>query len=458
MLYKNRVGSRLQMGRLTIKQKIIACSGTIIVGVIILCGLIIYLVNKNQDVLIHNRARVLMSNSIYEANQGDYRSLEEYSYLVINLSGDVIHSNQKKDLEQSPIDMKTITGNSYGIQKNENYVYSAPVLENELQTGTIFVQIPYEKLIEKPYYLIGIMLAVGMILLITILHFIRFLNQDILVPIHQVHLSTKKIRQGNLLERVQYDYDGEIGTLCHDFEGLRDELAYSIQNEKRLKEKEKLLLAYISHDLRTPIATISGYVEGIHTGLVKGERVQEYTSIILKKVTMLNGLIDDILEHSKAQLYEFDIQKVECYSKEFFTSIVEESREDVRKKGLEFKCTEIPNVLLSIDQKRIRQVLQNLVGNAMKFTNKGTITILFRYEDGKLIIAVHDTGIGIPATDQAMIFEAFYRGEKARTLNVSGSGLGLSIAKYIVSQHGGRIFCDSILNEGTTLEFYIPVA
>lgn len=446
------------MGRLTIKQKIITYSGSIIIGVIILCGLIIYLVNKNQDALIHNRARVLMNNCIYEANQGVYTSLKEYSYLVMNLRGEVIYSNQKNDMVQSSIDMKTVTGNSYGGQRNRNYIYSAPLLENESQVGTIFVQIPYGKLIMKPYYLIGIMVVVSIIVLITILRFIHFLNQDILVPIRQVHLSTKKIREGNLLERVHYDYDDEIGKLCHDFEGLREELAYSIQNERHLKEKEKLLLAYISHDLRTPIATISGYVEGIHTGLVKDDRVQEYTSIILKKITMLNGLIDDILEHSKAQLHEFDILKSECYSKEFFTSIVEESKEDVKKKGLEFKCNEIPNLLLVIDQKRIRQVLQNLIGNAMKFTKKGTISILFRYEEGKLFIAVHDTGIGIPATDQAMIFDAFYRGEKARTLNVPGSGLGLSIAQYIVSQHGGRIFCDSVLNEGTTLEFYIPVA
>lgn len=172
---------------------------------------------------------------------------------------------------------------------------------------------------------------------------------------------------------------------------------------------------------------------------------------------MLNGLIDDILEHSKAQLHEFDIQKEECYSRDFLYGIVEEFKKDILKIGLEFKTNEIPNLLINIDQKRIRQVLQNLVGNAMKFTKKGEVSIQFRYEEEKLFIAVQDTGVGISATDQSMIFEPFYRGEKARTLNIPGSGLGLSIAKYIVTQHGGRIFCDSVLNKGTTMEFYIPV-
>lgn len=445
------------MGRLTIKQKIAIYTIVILLELVMLCGLIIHLVNRNEDTLIHNRARVLMNNRIYEMNQGDYTPLEPYSYLAINLSGEVLHSNKMNGVVKNNVDMMTVSGNYCGKWENNKYVYSAPILDNGSQVGTIFVGIPYDKLRGKPYYCIGIMLAISIAVLITIIQFIRFLNKDVLIPIRQIHLSTKKIREGDFGERVRYDYDGEIGTLCHDFEGLRDELAYSIQNERRMKEKEKLLLAYISHDLRTPIATISGYVEGIHTGLVKGERVQEYTAIILKKITMLNGLIDDILEHSKAQLHEFDIQKEECYSRDFFHDIVEDFKKDVLKNGLEFKNNEIPNLLINIDQKRILQVLQNLVGNSMKFTEKGEISIQFRYEEGKLFIAVHDTGIGISATDQSMIFEPFYRGEKARTLNVPGSGLGLSIAKYIVTQHGGRIFYDSVLNKGTTMEFYIPV-
>ncbi|WP_455715723.1 HAMP domain-containing sensor histidine kinase [Anaerosporobacter sp.] len=444
------------MGRLTIRHKIYIYSSAILLGLVLLCGIIIYLVNTNVDTLIHNRARVLMNNCIFEVNQGDYTSLEAYTYLTINLSGEVIHSNPK-NMVQNKVDMKIVTGNSYG-KKSGNYVYSAPILEDGLQVGTIYVEIPYEKLIKKSYFCIYVMAVTIIAVLVILIKFILFLHRDILLPIRQVHQSTKKIREGDFRERVRYDYDGEIGLLCHDFESLRDELDYSIQNERLLKEKEKLLLAYISHDLRTPIATISGYVEGIHTGLVKDERVQEYTSIILKKITMLNGLIDDILEHSKAQLHEFDIHKTECYSRDFFTGIVEELRGDIMKKGLEFRSNEIPNLLINIDQKRILQVLQNLVGNAMKFTEKGTIAIQFRYESEKLFIAVLDTGVGISATDQSMIFEPFYRGEKARTLNVPGSGLGLSISQYIVTQHGGRIFCDSVLDEGTTMEFYIPVA
>lgn len=197
MLHKNRMGSRLQMGRLRIRQRIIIYFGAILLGLIVLCGLIIYLFNRNADTLIHNHARVLMSNSIYEMNQGDYTALEAYPYLAINLSGEVIHSNQKNGVVMSNVDMKTVTGNSYGKRMSENYIYSAPILKNGAQVGTIFVGIPYEELIEKPYYTIGFMVATSIALLITVIHFIRFLNQDILIPIRQIHLSTKKICEGD---------------------------------------------------------------------------------------------------------------------------------------------------------------------------------------------------------------------------------------------------------------------
>ncbi|HKL99377.1 MAG TPA: HAMP domain-containing sensor histidine kinase, partial [Mobilitalea sp.] len=238
---------------------------------------------------------------------------------------------------------------------------------------------------------------------------------------------------------------------------LRSELKFTTEKEKILREKEKLLLAYISHDLRTPIASISGYVEGIHANIVTGDRVQEYTGIILKKIHMLNSLIDDILEHSKARLHEFEIRRQECYSKKYFEDMMIEAKQDIEKKGLAFSYSQIPEVIINIDEKRIRQVMQNLLGNAMKFTESGEINVDYRVDNNYMLITVRDTGIGIAAIDIPMVFNEFYRGEKARTLNVQGSGLGLSISKYIVEQHGGRIECDSILDQGTALQFSIPI-
>jgi len=317
--------------------------------------------------------------------------------------------------------------------------------------------VPYSLVGDKSVYVYIIMTFI-IVYMISIMYILtRLIFKDILEPINKIHKVTNSIREGHLKERLYYDYDGEIGTLCHDFEGLRSDLEYSTENEKMLKEKEKLLMAYISHDLRTPIATISGYVEGIHNDIVKGDRVHEYTAIILKKIGMLNSLIDDILEHSQAQLHEFEIKKCECYSRQYFEEIMMEAKQDVEKKGLVFSYSQIPEVLINIDGKRIKQVMQNLLGNAMKFTNEGQISVNYTLVKNYLLIAVKDTGVGIAAIDIPMIFDEFYRGEKARTLNVQGSGLGLSISKYIVEQHGGRIECDSILDQWTEVQFSIPI-
>ncbi|SEW35803.1 HAMP domain-containing sensor histidine kinase [[Clostridium] fimetarium] len=445
------------MGKLTIKLKICVLLVAILIGVASLCVSIVVVNERNTDRDMFNRTKVLLNNGIYMANGLDFSELDQYTYSVVNLSGKVLYSNDLKSPVGEQMELKMLSGMSKGDIASDDMIYSTPFIRNDVQVGTIYVSVPYSLVSDKHVSVYVIMAFIIIYIISTIFLLIRLMFKDILEPISMIHKVTNSIRDGHFQDRLYYDYDGEIGTLCHDFEGLRSDLEYSTENEKKLKEKEKLLMAYISHDLRTPIATISGYVEGIHNDIVKGDRVHEYTSIILKKIGMLNSLIDDILEHSQAQLHEFEIKKCECYSRKYFDEIMIEAKQDVDKKGLTFSYSQIPDVLINIDEKRIRQVMQNLLGNAMKFTNEGQISVNYKVENDYLLIAVRDTGIGIAAIDIPMVFGEFYRGEKARTLNVQGSGLGLSISKYIVEQHGGRIECDSILDQWTEIQFSISI-
>lgn len=445
------------MGKLTIKQRICILIAAIFIGIAGLCVNIVVLGQRNTDKGIYNRTKVLLNDDIHKANNLDFSELEKYTYSIINLSGKIIYSNDSKLPVGKLIELKMLSGMSKGDITSEYMIYSAPFIRDNIQAGTIYVSVPYSLIRERQVYLYVIVAIVAAYILGFMYSLIKLILKDILKPIEELHKVTNSIREGHLEEHLYYDYDGEIGTLCHDFEALRSNLEFSTLNANKLKEKEKLLLAYISHDLRTPIATISGYVEGIHNDIVTGDRVHEYTAIILNKISMLNSLIDDILEHSKAQLHEFEIKKCECYSKKYFEEIMIEAKQDIEKKGLVFSYSQIPNVLINIDKKRIKQVMQNLLGNAMKFTDKGQISVNFKLEKNNLMITVKDTGMGIAAMDIPMVFHAFYRGEKARTLNVQGSGLGLSISKYIVKEHGGRIECDSILDQWTAIEFSIPI-
>jgi signal transduction histidine kinase len=408
----------------------------------------------------YQNMKVLLHDDIIKASSQDFSGLEKYNYTIYNLDGVVTYSNDSTFEIGKKVDLSILNGHDQGKSSDTMMTYVTPYVVNEVQQGMLYVSVP-KGLVEhqnksKVYY-IGA-LAVFLVLLIVEWQTARIVRRDVIHPIKELHKVTNSIQSGILDEPLRYDYDGEIGTLCHDFEALRSELQFSKENEKKLKEKEKLLLAYISHDLKTPLATISGYVEGIHNDIITGDHLHEYTGIILQKIQMLNALINDILEHSKSQLNKFTIQKEEVYARPFFTDILMETEAECKKNSRVFTYNEVPDVLLTIDTKRIKQVMQNLFGNAMKFTKSGDqIIVTFTLQEEKICVSVKDTGMGIEAMALPFVFQEFYRGEKARTLNVAGSGLGLSISKFIVEHHGGQIDCDSILGEWTEVMFTLPL-
>lgn len=452
------MGCGIQMGKGIIHFKVRISLLIIILSNLILCFYFFNMINSERNNPSNSKGRILLNNEIYKAQNGDYSGLSKYIFTNYDLEGRVIKSNNEETKEGTKVDIKTIS--SLDVHRDyKTTTYTSPYILNGTQKGTIVVSIANSNLID-----INIISYIPILLLILLIfvacnYLYKTITVDILNPINDIHKVTNNIINGDLSTPLKYDYDGEIGTLCHDFESLREDLSYSLNNEKTLKEKEKLLFAYISHDLRTPISTISGYVEGIQSGIVKDEDgIKEYTDIILKKIHMLNGLIEDILEHSKAQLNELSLSLKECYAYSFFEEILLEGEKDVKAKNRNFTYSNAPNVLICIDKKRIEQVMQNIIGNAMKFTEEnGNINVDFRIYESNLLVSVQDDGIGISASDLPMIFHEFYRGEKARTLNVPGSGLGLNITKYIVEKHGGQIECDSILNIGTTITFSLTI-
>ena len=435
------------MGKRLIWFKTLVLSLIIIISSILLVTYSIFILHIPKD-NYEKKSRVLLNNAIYEAENDNFDELNNYSYILYDLEGTVIKSNIDDVPEGTKVNIKHLSKIKLH-SNNDILTFTSPYVKDNIQVGTIIININYSNInsINYLYYLpLGILLI---IILFTVLYLIKFIKRDILEPVNEIHNSTINIVNGKLDQKIIYDYDGEIGTLCHDFEDLRSNLDYSIKNEKKLKEKEKLLLAYISHDLKTPLSIISGYVEGINSGLVKDEKnIKEYTDIILNKTKFLNKLIDDILIQSKTQLNEFTINPEECYSKDFLMEILPEIEKEVKDNNINFSFNTIPNVLLNIDKLRIKQVIQNLISNSIKYTKpNGEIKMDFQLYDNDLLISVIDNGIGISASDLPMIFHEFYRSEKARTLNVPGSGLGLSIAKYIIEKHNGQIECDSVLNQ-----------
>ncbi|MDD5933970.1 MAG: HAMP domain-containing sensor histidine kinase [Clostridiales bacterium] len=421
-------------------------------------GFILVISIQYQKLNIAERTvRVDVNLPLYEMEQGTQNQMSTQTtipYCIFDLDGTVMESTIKTYQPLQKIDLHKI-----GSLKT----YLVPI---QTQSGTklvLFDCSSYEQkqLLQRVLNTMILPTILYLASLVIIRKRYQLEKREILAPLEELHSSTKSILQGNLQMPVKYDYDGEIGTLCHDFELMREELEDSFQREVLSKEKERALYASISHDLKTPLATITGYIEEILYGVAQSpDQINEYAERMLNKAVVLNKLIDDILDHAKSQLNQLSIQTSEVYALNFFKPMLQEFQEDVKRRNGSLTYELPKNVLLEIDSYRITQVLQNLIDNAIKYGHEHTnIQVSFTLMDEpvqQLIVQVQDDGRGIDAADLPFIFDMFYRGNKARTFDIPGSGLGLNIAKYIVEQHGGQMECDSIVGIGTTISFSLP--
>lgn len=391
-----------------------------------------------------------------------YMERNFYNYGVINLKGEVIFSSINDFNKGEKINLESEIGydNAFANRKNGLIRYSAPLVNNGVQEGIIIIDLPQDilKIPSKNEKFIPLWI---LLFLIGILAFMinKFVKIDIITPIKELHDSAKAILNGSYQCKVNYDYHGELGEFCHDFEAMRDEIISSKEKEEKLRRNEKELLACISHDLKTPLSSIYGYVEGIRDGIVKDEEgIKRYSNIILKKSKELSKLIDDILEQSKTELNEMPIERKEIYSDDYLKEVLEDLSIDVATHNMRLTVKgELPRALIYIDAVRINQVINNIIANSIKYSEAGEkIEVWIEDDIDKITINIKDFGSGISIDDIPFIFNKFYRGEKHRNTNISGSGLGLSIAKYIVESHGGSIKCSSSLEGGTTASFTIP--
>ena len=452
----------------------------ILLCLLLLCSLCVFLITKDAKQYFDFRSARIdvnwfitdLESSLSSDNSTSLKNLKTIrsypiAYILIDLDGNVVWAQGNTIYHTGEhFPLKALSGiNAENVEKGI-YQYVTPILIHNRLSYTAVINLPAKEYLKKDfaYYLLLIPAVLLLFLgLCLVIGFIRLMKNSIFEPLAALHKATNNILLGDLETPLTYDYDDETGILCHDFEAMRAKLLYSSNHAKQLKDNEKLLLACISHDLKTPLASISAYVEGIIEEVVTDkEDIKKYAYIVMNKVKILSKLIDDILEHSKTELDELSIHLEEVYSKKYFTDIFTDLSMDVAHAGIDFQIDEIPDFLINIDPQRIRQVICNIIFNSIKFTSTGgIISVNFftdhSYQKEELVISIKDTGKGIGAADLPFIFDKFYRGEKARTLNIAGSGLGLNISRYIVTKHGGHIECDSILDVGTTIMFSLPL-
>lgn len=310
--------------------------------------------------------------------------------------------------------------------------------------------------------IVTLLIAIGAALLVLIAlvcGLTIYISRTILNPLKEIYTATEEMTEGNLDYEIFYRKKDEIGRFINGFNLMRSHLKQSLATQRQYEQNRKELIATISHDLRTPLQSIKGYVEGINDGIVQNEKMKKrYLEVILSKTEQLDRLIEDLFEFSKIDLDHLVMEKRLVNSEDYFSNLFWDEEMDIKRKTVEFILTKpIPSVLINIDPIRIQQVITNLLDNAVRYG--GTIIKVKISEDlstKTLKILIKDNGNGIAKEDIPNIFDLFYRGEKSRSRELGGTGLGLSIGKSIIEAHNGTINVESQEGKGSVFIIKIP--
>lgn len=279
--------------------------------------------------------------------------------------------------------------------------------------------------------------------------------KNIIVPITNLTSETENLRIGELETTITDSGYGEVRELGIAIEQLRLQLKNSIYYQQRVDENRKFLISSISHDLKTPVTSIIGYIDGVLDGVADtDEKKQYYLSKAIEKTKMINTMIEDLLLYSKLDLNQMTFEKENVNIVKYLENCIEDSSEEFMRenKRILFENKLSASYFVIIDIAKFKRVIQNILDNAKRSieTKTGQIKIILRETNTSIIIEFKDNGKGISKHDLPRIFDRFYRADTAREVKGS-SGLGLAISKQIIEGLNGRIWAVSENGEGASI-------
>jgi len=300
------------------------------------------------------------------------------------------------------------------------------------------------------WFLIIILITNGLLAFIV--------SRSIIRPLKKLKYGAEQIKEGNLSFVIDEKSRDEVGEVCRAFEEMRVRLKEALEQQIKYDEERNEFIASISHDLKTPIASIKGHIDGLKDGIADTpEKTVKYTDIIYKKVIDMDRLINDLTFYSNQTLKKvpFNFSKVNL--KIFIEDLIDEYEFELLKLGINMKCdSDLPNnTLVKADSEKLKRVVSNILENSIKYMDKenGQIKIDVKDKQNKVLIGIHDNGEGIKEEHLHNIFNRFYRADPSRNSIKGGSGLGLAIASQIIEEHGGKIFAESEYGNGTSIYF-----
>ena len=327
--------------------------------------------------------------------------------------------------------------------------------------GSAFLVTRMEEVVPEIKDLFGdVLISIVVILIFTACMLSAWIHASLMKPIKKLQIATQNIKDGNLDFTIEVEGDDEIGELCKDFEEMRQRLKESTEEKMHAEKESKALISNIAHDLKTPITAVKGYAEGILDGVADTpEKREKYLRTIYNKASEMDTLINELTLYSKIDTNRIPYNFAKLNVSDYFEDCIEELGLDLEAKNIGlayFNYAEEETVIIA-DPEQLRRVINNIVGNSCKYLDKQKGLINIRIKDvGDFIqVEIEDNGRGIAARDLPYIFDRFYRTDASRNSATGGSGIGLSIVKKIIEDHGGYIWATSKEGVGTCMHFVI---
>lgn len=431
---------------------------------LLLLGFILYAVFTNvfvdyikHDLLArgNNHASILEENFNNEtiAHVIEMEKGVKANVLITDRSNRILGSSKAPDqaMKQKFVQWDNMDQKGRIIESNwqkEKYLASvSPIGDN---AGYVYMYYP-SSILRDIVFVVNVLFAAASVgIVLMAFGVIGIFSQRLTRPLLAMKEATSKMALGKYKQRIPIQGNDEIAQLGNSIQVLGEQLQF-------FENSRNEFLAAVSHELRTPLTYLKGYSDVLNKGLIKdADQKAEYLRIINKEAQRISLLVNDLFDMSQLQVGKFHLNKERANLNLLIEKVISNLRPVAVKKDLllsGYFQSDLPEI--EVDTQRMEQVIYNLLENAIKYTQKGTVTVRTFSKHGLVMVEITDTGEGIPSEEIPKIWERFYRVDQSRARKTGGTGLGLYVVKQIIESHGGEITVKSKKNEGTTFTIYL---
>lgn len=392
--------------------------------------------------------------SIAESTDTEIIVLDGYGRPVISTIEGFDGTVKEKYVE----DILKGTGGTYrgfldGVFNSEVLTVTRPIQYQGTVVGGVLVSIPTPEVTKMRIEILKIFVLNVAVVTIFVAFFVYFISKRITKPLSVLRDAAKSIANGDFKRRVYIEADSELTELGETF----NHMATSIE---QLENMRSSFIANVSHDLRTPMTTIIGFVEGILDGTIPQEKHAWYLSVVLDESRRLSRIVTDLLDLSKLEQGSFSVEKREFDVNELLRLSIIKFEKRITEKRIQLTVGfESENLRVYADKDAVQRVVTNLFDNAIKFTPEGGfIDIQTGVKENRAFVSIQNSGAGIEKKDLMHIFDRFYKSDKSRSQDKNGAGLGLYIVKSILQAHGEKIWAESEPGQFTRFSFTLEQA